>query len=58
MRQVRGGVVDVLRARPSAGVAALARSTGFERARIAMALDGLERDGVVRRSGRSFRLPD
>ncbi len=58
MRQVRGGVVDVLRTRSSAGVAALARSTGFERARIAMALDGLERDGVVRRSGRSFRLPD
>lgn len=58
MRQIRGGVVDVLRAQPSAGVAALARSTGFERARIAVALDGLERDGVVRRSGRSFRLPD
>lgn len=58
IRQVRGGVVDVLRARPSAGVADLARSTGFAADRIAEALGGLERDGVVRRSGRSYRLPD
>ena len=58
MRQVRGGVVDVLRRRPSAGVAALARTTGFDTERIAGALAGLERDGVVVRSGRSFRLPD
>ncbi len=58
IRQVRGGVVDVLRARPSAGVAGLARSTGFAADRITEALGGLERDGVVRRSGRSYRLPD
>jgi len=58
MRQVRGGVVDVLRARSSAGVATLSRTTGFAADRIVEALDGLERDGVVRRSGRSYRLPD
>ena len=58
MRQVRGGVVDVLRARPSAGVATLVRTTGFAADRIAEALDGLEHDGVVRRIGRSYRLPD
>ena len=58
MRQVRGGVVDVLRTRPSAGLAALARTTGFGEDRIATALVGLERDGVVERTGRSFRLPD
>ena len=58
MRQVRGGVVDVLRDRPSAGLATLARTTGFDVDRIATALEGLERDGVVVRIGRSFRLPD
>ncbi|MEP6758361.1 MAG: A/G-specific adenine glycosylase [Actinomycetota bacterium] len=58
MRQVRGAVVDVLRARPSAGVAALARATGFTASRVARALDGLVCDGVVVRTGRSFRLPD
>jgi len=55
---VRGGVVEVLRTRPSAGVAGLAQSTGFAPDRIAEALGGLERDGVVERSGRSYRLPD
>jgi len=58
MRQVRGGVVDVLRIRRSAGVASLAHTTGFATDRIRTALDGLERDGVVVRNGRSFRLPD
>jgi A/G-specific adenine glycosylase len=58
MRQVRGGVVDALRARPSAGVVGLARITGFAADRITEALGGLERDGVVERSGRSYRLPD
>jgi A/G-specific adenine glycosylase len=58
MRQVRGGVVDVLRTRPSAGIASLAHATGFATDRISAALDGLERDGVVVRTGRSFRLPD
>ena len=58
IRQVRGGVVDVLRGRPSAGVSGLADATGFSAMRIATALDGLERDGVVVRSGRSYRLPD
>lgn len=58
LRQVRGGVVDVLRTRPSAGVAGLAQRTGFAADRITEALGGLERDGVVERSGRSYRLPD
>ena len=58
MREVRGRVVDVLRARPSAGVGTLARETGFDDGRVAEALEGLLRDGVVERSGRSYRLPD
>ena len=57
MRQVRGRLVDVLRTRSSAGPAALARATGFDAGRVGEALDGLVRDGVVERSGRSYRLP-
>lgn len=57
MREVRGRVVDVLRARTSAGCVALARATGFDVSRVAEALDGLVHDGVVERSGRSYRLP-
>jgi A/G-specific adenine glycosylase len=57
MRQVRGRIVDVLRKRPTAGASALARATGCEQERIAQALTGLVRDGVVDRSGRSYRLP-
>jgi A/G-specific adenine glycosylase len=56
-REVRGRVVDVLRARRSAGAAALAHATGFEASRVGEALDGLIRDGVVERAGRSYRLP-
>ena len=57
MRQVRGRVVAALRDRPQAGVAALAGATGFPAGRVATALDGLARDGVVERVGRSYRLP-
>jgi A/G-specific adenine glycosylase len=57
MREVRGRLVDVLRARPTAGVATLIGATGFTSARVEAALDGLVRDGVVERSGRSYRLP-
>ena len=57
MREVRGRLVDVLRARPTAGLAALIGATGFTSARVEAALDGLVRDGVVERSGRSYRLP-
>jgi len=57
MRQVRGSLVDVLRARPSAGAAALADATGFPLERVVEALDGLVRDDVVQRLGRSYRLP-
>jgi len=56
MREVRGRVVDVLRTRTSARPAALARTTGFDASRVGQALDGLVRDGVVERSGRSYRL--
>jgi A/G-specific adenine glycosylase len=57
MRQVRGRVVDVLRSRPSAGAGSIARDTGFPSGRVDAALDGLERDGVVVRAGRTYRLP-
>ena len=57
MREVRGRVVDVLRTRRTAGPATLARATGFDPGRVEEALDGLVRDGVVERSGRSYRLP-
>ena len=56
-REVRGRLVDVLRERPSAGLAALVASTGFTSVQVEAALDGLVRDGVVERSGRSYRLP-
>jgi A/G-specific adenine glycosylase len=55
-RQVRGRIVDVLRTRPSAGTAMLARATGSSEARVSDALAGLVRDGVVDRTGRSFAL--
>jgi A/G-specific adenine glycosylase len=57
MREVRGRVVDVLRTRSSAGPAALVHATGFDPSRVGEALEGLVRDGVVERSGRSYRLP-
>jgi A/G-specific adenine glycosylase len=57
MRQLRGRVVDVLRSRSSAGAGSIARETGFPSERVESALDGLVRDGVVVRAGRSFRLP-
>jgi A/G-specific adenine glycosylase len=57
MREVRGRVVDVLRTRRSAAPTALVHATGFDARRVAEALDGLVRDGVVERSGRSYRLP-
>jgi len=56
-RQVRGRLVDVLRSRRSAGRVALARETGVDAGRVEVALEGLLRDGVVERSGRSYRLP-
>lgn len=56
-RQVRGRLVDALRSRPSAGQATLATLVGFPPERVRDALDGLVRDGVVQRAGRSYRLP-
>jgi predicted transcriptional regulator len=57
MRQVRGRIVDVLRSRPSAGVAQITLATGFSNDRVDAALDGLVRDGVLVRRGHSYRLP-
>jgi DNA-binding IclR family transcriptional regulator len=57
MREVRGRLVDVLRERPTAGLAALVGATGFTSARVEAALVALVRDGVVERPGRSYRLP-
>jgi A/G-specific adenine glycosylase len=54
-RQVRGSVVDVLRARRSAGVEDLAAATGHVPSRIGPAVEGLVRDGLVERL-RSGRL--
>jgi A/G-specific adenine glycosylase len=56
MRQVRGRIVDSLRGRSHAGSAALARSLGLPIDRVTTALDGLVRDGVVQRRGRSYAL--
>lgn len=56
MRQVRGRIVDVLRARSSAGPVALARAARCSEARVAEAIAGLMRDGVIEPSGRSYRL--
>jgi A/G-specific adenine glycosylase len=55
-RQVRGRIVDVLRTRRSAGPESLARATGCSEARVVDALAGLVRDGLVARSGRTYRL--
>jgi A/G-specific adenine glycosylase len=56
-RQVRGAVVDALRARRSASASALANRTGHPARAIATATDSLVRDGILEqtRSGR-FRL--
>jgi A/G-specific adenine glycosylase len=56
-RQVRGKVVEVLRARPSASLAGLARETGAPLSGVgeavrALAADGIVRAGLSARSGR------
>jgi A/G-specific adenine glycosylase len=55
-RQVRGRVVDALRARPSATVPQLVELTGFGEERVREAVDGLVRDGVVGRARGRLRL--
>lgn len=55
-RQVRGRVVDALRARPSATVAQLAEATGFAQERVREAVEGLVRDGIVSRTRGCVRL--
>ncbi len=56
-REARGRVLAVLRDRRSAGVAGLTRATGLPAARVDPAREGLVRDGLVERRGRSYRLP-
>ena len=56
-RELRGKIVGALRSRPSAGAAGLARATGSPVHLVEEAILGLERDGLVERTGRSYRLP-
>jgi A/G-specific adenine glycosylase len=58
-RYVRGRIVAALVGGAAAGdlVAGRALPEGIEPARVARALDGLERDGLVVREGASVRLP-
>jgi A/G-specific adenine glycosylase len=56
-RQARGRVLSVLRDASSMGVVGVTRAAGLPAARVAPALDGLVRDGLVERRGRSYRLP-
>jgi A/G-specific adenine glycosylase len=56
-RQARGRVLSALRERGSLGLAGLTRAAGLPAARVSPALEGLVRDGLVERRGRSYRLP-
>jgi A/G-specific adenine glycosylase len=55
-RHVRGRVVDLLRQRRSADLPTLASISGFPASRVGGAIEGLLRDGIVERTGRSYRL--
>jgi A/G-specific adenine glycosylase len=56
-RQARGRVLAALRERGSMGPVGVTRAAGLPAARVTPALDGLVRDGLVERRGRSYRLP-
>src|SRR5207247_976502 len=56
-REARGRVLDVLRERGSTGIVGLARAADIPEGRVFPAVDGLVRDGLVERRGRSYRLP-
>jgi A/G-specific adenine glycosylase len=57
VRQVRGAVVEVLRARRSASAEALAERTGHRRRAITTATESLVADGILERTGSGrFRL--
>jgi A/G-specific adenine glycosylase len=55
-REARGRVLAVLRDHGPMGVAGVSRAAGLPAARVTPALDGLVRDGLVARRGRSYRL--
>jgi len=55
-RQARGRVLSLFRAGGSMGVVGVTRAAGLPAARVAPALEGLVRDGLVERRGRSYRL--
>jgi len=57
-RQARGRVLASLREHGSLGPVAVTRATGLPAARVTPAIEGLLRDGLVERRGRSYRLPD
>jgi len=56
-RQARGAVIKALVHGNSATHAALAKQTGLATIRLQEALEALESDGLVERSGRRWRLP-
>jgi A/G-specific adenine glycosylase len=56
-REARGRVLAVLRERGSTGIVGLALGAGIPEGRVLPAVDGLVRDGLVERRGRSYRLP-
>ena len=56
-RQARGRVLSVLRDRGSTGLVGVTRAAGLPAARVTPAIEGLVRDGLVERRGRSYRLP-
>jgi A/G-specific adenine glycosylase len=56
-RQARGAVVAALREEDALSAAELTRVTGLDGGRLAPALEGLVRDGVVQRVRTRYRLP-
>jgi A/G-specific adenine glycosylase len=55
-REARGRVLAVLRDHGPMGVVGVTRAAGLPAGRVTPALDGLVRDGLVARRGRSYRL--
>ena len=55
-REARGRVLAALRDRGPMGAVGVTRTAGLPAARVAPALEGLVRDGLVARRGRSYRL--
>ncbi len=56
-REARGAVLKTLASRGRATTARIAADSGIDAGRIATAVEALEREGLVVRDGRSWRLP-